>query len=138
MQHYLYRIRGSHPDPIGTGDSRSWFFYYKWPEESLVFLPDPHMGAYNVNAGDRLWIVMDDELIGTVPIHEVIVNNESMRHASQELWYDASQKQAISKKTSELFEAFAYGVVYGMKNLDVQRLNEDEVKKLEPLLEKST
>lgn len=138
MKHYIYRIQGGCPDPIGAGDSRSWFFYYKWPEDSLVFLPDPRMGAHDANAGDRLWVVIDDEIIGTVPIHEVIVENESMRHVSQELWYDASQKQVIKQNVSELFGGFACGVVYGMKNLGVQRLNQVEVEKLVPLLVKST
>lgn len=95
MEHYIYLMRGDRPDPLGSGDTKSWFYYYKWPEEGEVFLPLKPPNA-DVKEGDRLWLFMDDALVGSVVVTRIDTTNETLSSASQELWFDAGAKQNMT------------------------------------------
>ena len=66
MADYLIAFDGNAPDPAGTGDTKSWFFYYKWrpDEEDEVFVPVGVDEFECAVAGDHLWFSMDGELVG--------------------------------------------------------------------------
>lgn len=97
MKHYIYTIRGTDPDPIGIGDSESWFRYYKWEVQGPVFIPVPGRYPLEPIEGDRIWVNVDENILGCVDVQAVEVINESTpQHRSLELWFDADKKTVFS------------------------------------------
>jgi len=92
-RHYLYAMNGDDPDPNRRGDTRSWFYYYKWPSScdprglGEVWVPksagDELVG---VQPGDVLWFSMDRCVLGGAVVTQVYTDAYNQR---QEVWYNA-------------------------------------------------
>lgn len=53
-RHFLYVMDPSAKAPAGTGDTQSWFHFYKWKVEGEVFVPRARP-YYPAQIGDFLW-----------------------------------------------------------------------------------
>ena len=94
MKHLIYLMDGQSKAPMGDGDFKSWFYYYKWEvaEETWV----PWELPYAVEAGDVLWFCMDGVITGCVLVSKV---QEDPLNKRWEIWYDA---QKICKVVSHV------------------------------------
>lgn len=90
MRHHLYLMTSDAPAPAGDGDTRSWFFFYKWNADGELYVPQ-RMPFLDVAAGDMVWFVMDGCVLGGAPVIRV---EEEMRH--QEIWYAGDAVRAFS------------------------------------------
>jgi hypothetical protein len=72
MNHFYLPLQSSDPDPVKTGDTLSWFRYYKWCNEGETFIRLNKEYA-DIKAGDYLWFSMDRDLFGGVRIKEAEV-----------------------------------------------------------------
>lgn len=85
MRHFVYAMNGKDPAPAAGGDTKSWFFFYKWDVGGLAFVPlAPAQEVELPTAGDLLWFVMDQNPLGYVPVEEVI----AIDGGGHELHYD--------------------------------------------------
>lgn len=82
-RHFVYRLIGDEPDPIGAGDTRSWFYYYKVDQDGEVWLA--WMEEVAPSAGDWLWILLDGLLVGVAKILRMMDDPLNNR---KEVWYD--------------------------------------------------
>jgi hypothetical protein len=89
MKQYAYCMIGDAPDPIGSGDTKSWFLHYKWrlDEKDEVFLPVPKDTFPDIEEGDDLWFLMDEEILGHAPVLRVCMDWANER---KEIWFDTS------------------------------------------------
>lgn len=90
MRHHLYLMKSDAPAPAGDGDTRSWFFFYKWNADGEMYVPQ-RAPFLEVEAGDMVWFVMDDAVLGGAPILRV---EEEMR--CQEIWYRGEAVRAFT------------------------------------------
>lgn len=83
MRHHLYRLTGSDPAPASGGDTRSWFYFYKWDVDGESFLlSTPETSS--AEPGDWLWVVLDQQLVGVVQVTDV---REDLQSGQQELYF---------------------------------------------------
>lgn len=82
----FYRMESAARDPRGTGDTRSWFFYYKWRAGSTWVAAPP--GYADADVGDLLYFIMDDQLIGAADITAMAPSNSQ---GERELHYDSDK-----------------------------------------------
>jgi hypothetical protein len=75
VRHFAYNLKSGAPAPAGGGETRGWFFFYKWHAEGEGFLqvasPGSRTAALGASAGDRVWFVLDGAVIGRVVIASV-------------------------------------------------------------------
>lgn len=89
MRHFIYEINGDAPAPQGVGDSRTWFYFYKFHpglEYEEVYVPMPY-GNYP-ERGDMLWFCLDRWFVGAVPILRV---DDDHINGRLEIWYKSSE-----------------------------------------------
>lgn len=76
MNHFIYSMNASDPAPASGGDTKSWFFYYKWDVDDFAYVPvdeeDFHGYELQGNGKDLLWFVMDKMVLGVVCISSVM------------------------------------------------------------------
>jgi hypothetical protein len=92
MQHYIFAMRAGDPDPVGRGDIKSWFEYYKMGNGPGTFVPFPAGSIAQEDlpsAGDTLWFAMDGFLIGVTKITGVLEG--SLMSDKLEVYYDSDQ-----------------------------------------------
>lgn len=74
MNHFIYAMNSSDPAPAAGGDTKSWFYFYKWDVGGFAFVPlseDDAVG-YVPTSKDRLWFVMDGRILGCVEVHSFL------------------------------------------------------------------
>jgi hypothetical protein len=79
-------MRGEDPAPVGDGDTRSWFRYYKWEVEGENFVPKKYP-FLEAEGGDFVWFVMDGKLWGGAPV--LRATTPPLQVQRQEIWYNA-------------------------------------------------
>ncbi len=74
MNHFLYAMTSTAPAPAAGGDTKSWFYYYKWDVEGLAFVPvaEELLDADEPAHIDTLWFVMDGVPLGCCPVHSIM------------------------------------------------------------------
>lgn len=76
MSHFIYAMRAEDPAPATGGDTKSWFYYYKWDVDDFAYVPvdEAAMLGFDpkLDGTDVLWFVMDGALLGCVTIHAVM------------------------------------------------------------------
>lgn len=84
--HAIYNMVGTDLDPVGSGDIRSWFRFYKWGKgKGQVYVP-LEVGLEELpGIGDDLWFVMDGIILGYAPI---LVISTTLSSGRTEVWYD--------------------------------------------------
>lgn len=86
MKNYIYAASSGKPAPMAGGDEVSWLKYYKLdPEVGLTWVP---VAEGLVEAGDRLWFVLDGWVTAYVTID--YVTDDAMNSRS-EAHYDAAK-----------------------------------------------
>ncbi len=93
MNHFIYSMVAADKAPAAGGDTKSWFYYYKWDVDDRAYVPAPE-GALDVDeppAGMTLWFVMDTKLIGYVPVLKVL----PAFSGGIELHYDTREIQVV-------------------------------------------
>lgn len=68
-RHLLIKMRGKDPDPCKTGDTKSWFYFYKWNVSGEAFFPVKE--EPEVTSGDMVWFCLDGVVLGCALIHRV-------------------------------------------------------------------
>ena len=91
MKNVMYVMRGADPDPRNTGDTKSWFFYYKW-RAGETWVP-AREGCLDAEVGDRLIFEMDGARVGEVVITEVVERNW---RGEKELHFDSDQINEVA------------------------------------------
>lgn len=86
MKHFLYVMKSEDPAPAGGGDTRSWFYYYKLNAGPDVFVPFPEHVGTSPAAGDTLWLIMNNRIVGFTPITRVSADPINDR---VEVFYDS-------------------------------------------------
>lgn len=98
MNHYVLTMRSDAVSPAG-GDTKSWFYYYKvGADETFVGIPDTDAGWPMITepqAQDRLWFMMDGEILFTCLLIEAV--HEEL-HARWELRYNSNELQPVNQK----------------------------------------
>jgi hypothetical protein len=81
MRHWIKKLIGSDPDPIHSGDMRSWFFHYKWrPEDDdETWYPLGEDEFPEIGGGDVLWFCLDGTVIGSVRVIHVFIDDMNDR-----------------------------------------------------------
>lgn len=95
---FLKKLYGSEPDPMKTGDTKSWFLFYKWMVEGETHFDvtenEKHSLYRDLKEGDRLWFEMDGWLLGYV---EVIRVMEDPTRDVWEIWYNGEACHKFDK-----------------------------------------
>lgn len=111
MKDVLYIRKGSDKAPQGGGDTRSWLFYYKLRagEDSELSVPGPDRDYDKTTevkdepeAGDRLWFILDELIVGVVPVLRVMFDDLNNRN---EYWYNGIDLYEISITLNETTRA---------------------------------
>ena len=98
--------------PVGTGDTRSWFYHYKVGIGGEVFVPVFSGEADEMGETNLLWFVMDGVVIGYVPLRRQVMDNFNGR---LELWFNSDEYTDIADFDEE-FPAY----LLLMKHQDLQ------------------
>ena len=93
MAHFLYKMSSTAPAPAGDGDTKSWFFHYKWCVEGEVYVP-VRRPFLPVEVGDYLWFCLDGVVFGGARILRV---EEEQSQGRQELWYADITSQQLEQ-----------------------------------------
>jgi hypothetical protein len=109
MKNYVINMDGAAPDPISSGDTKSWFFHYKWngvgEEDNEVFFPIEKGVLPDVGEGDVLWFVLDGVMIGCALVIRVMQDYTNDR---EELWYNTKDCKASNQS---MYTKIATGLV---------------------------
>lgn len=104
MNHFIYAMTSTDRAPATGGDTKSWFEYYKWDVDDFAYVPvgEDVLPDYELNAVDLLWFVMDGDILGCVPVQNIIPSLQG----SVELHYHTQDIQvgptgALAFKTHE-------------------------------------
>jgi hypothetical protein len=92
MQHYIFAMRAGEPAPVGRGDTKSWFEFYKVGNGPHVFVPFPPESVAeeeHPTLGDTLWFAMDGFLTGVTKVTSVQAG--SLLSAALEVYYDSDK-----------------------------------------------
>lgn len=81
-----YKMRAEDPDPRNSGDTHSWFFFYKW-RAGETWVPAKE-GCEHGQVGDVLVFEMDGVEIGGALIMNVVERN---LEGEKELHFDSDQ-----------------------------------------------
>jgi len=90
MNHFIYSMNSVDPAPATGGDTKSWFFYYKWDVDGMAYVPVPEddFEGYELGGGrDLLWFLMDKMVLGFVPIVSIMPSLDG----KVELHYDTRE-----------------------------------------------
>jgi len=85
MSHVIYRMKGDDPAPQAGGDTKSWFYYYKWNTEEPVFVP-VDLG-FRVTLGDFIWFILDGIVLGYARVSLVQLDESRDR---KEVWFHSA------------------------------------------------
>lgn len=123
MKHFVFTMAGQDTAPAGGGTTEGWLFHYKWDVDGETFVPVPETLAEEVPvAGDLLWFVLDDRVIGYVPVlrtaEDPINNNIEVYYDTRKL-HDAKRQQQIRTKQKMGLVTDASGIAF----FDTLRLN---------------
>lgn len=125
MKHFVFTMQGQAVAPAGGGTTEGWFFYYKWDVDEETFVPVPDtLSADTLVADDLLWFVLDDRVIGYVP---VLRTAEDAINDKIEIYYD-TRKVHDATKQRQIHTKQPMGVVTdasGTAFFDTLRLNFD-------------
>jgi hypothetical protein len=87
MNKYVcYKMRSDDPDPRNSGDTKSWFRFYKWRAGS-TWVPAKE-GCLDAEKNDQLWFSIDGVWIGAVVITDVVEHN---LQGERELHFDSDE-----------------------------------------------
>ena len=92
MKHLIYNMRSSDPPPSGYGDTKGWFYYYKWKVDEEVYVP--WSLELTPEAGDVLWFAMNGVVLGCTIVLRVLTDDLNGR---LEVWYLGSQIYEVNK-----------------------------------------
>lgn len=95
MNTYVYSMKSDDPAPATGGDTRSWFYYYKWDVGGDAYVPFPQESLANSEepqAGDLLWFFMDGKPLGYVHVDFV---SSGFSTDAVELHYDTDKIQKL-------------------------------------------
>ena len=106
MKHICYRMTGTDKAPVGDGDTKSWFEYYKWNAEGEQYVPVKYPFFEGVEPGDFIWFHMDGFFWGGAPV--VRVETPSLPVQTQEVWFDADQMLQVAVRTEPVFDVGRY------------------------------
>jgi hypothetical protein len=86
MKNYVISMNGEASDPLNMGDTKSWFFAYKWrlDEDDEVFFPVRKGELPDIAEGDTIWFLMDEQLIGCATVLRIMPSTLS---SDEEIWY---------------------------------------------------
>ena len=88
---YLMRMYANQRDPQNSGDTHSWFHFYKWMVEGEVHfdISEEQKNHFyrDIKEGDRLWFFFSDaqRLVGYVTVLRVM---EDPTRDMWEIWYN--------------------------------------------------
>jgi hypothetical protein len=88
--HYVIPMRSTEKDPTNNKDMATWFYFYKWApgEEDQRFFPvSEAVLPTTPQEGDTLWFIMDERVVGKVPVLYSILDESNCR---LEIWYDCA------------------------------------------------
>lgn len=71
MNHFIYAMNSEDPAPATGGDTKSWFFHYKWDVDDFTYVPVSEHLLIGEDP-DVLWFIMDKVLLGCVHVHAMI------------------------------------------------------------------
>lgn len=107
---YVVRMYRTERDPVNSVDMKSWFLFYKWMVEGEVHYDISNTAKENLylqlETGDRLWFLMDFELIGYVDVLRI---QEDPTRDVWEIWYDGSKCHKF--KNDILVETASFGTI---------------------------
>jgi hypothetical protein len=84
--HAIYKMVGTDLDPVGAGDTKSWFHFYKWGKgKGDTYVPLDVSIEELPGVGDILWFVLDDIVQGYVTVTSV---STTLSTGRTEVWYD--------------------------------------------------
>lgn len=112
---YLARMYSTDPDPVRSGDTKSWFFFYRWMVEGETHFDVPEDNKHlfkDIKEGDRLWFYFTDiqHLVGYV---EVLRVQEDPTRDVWEFWYDGTRCHKFNPllDSHDMSESLAVGTV---------------------------
>jgi hypothetical protein len=90
-------MKSADKPPAGGGTTKGWFEYYKWDVDGEAFVPVPEDVAGGApEVGDTLWFLMDNQLLGCVPVLSVSADE---LNSQLEIHYDTRQLQDFEQQT---------------------------------------
>lgn len=97
MAHFVYAMQSLSKPPVGDGTTQGWFTYYKWDVDGETYVPVPaDVPGGAPEEGDTLWFLMDNRLMGCVPVLRVM---EDAMNGGLELHYDTRQLRDFGDQT---------------------------------------
>lgn len=111
MKHFVFAMNGKAPAPASGGKTEAWFMFYKWDVDGEAYVPFPDYALpqdVTFDEGDVLWFIMDERVIGCVPILRVA---DSSSHDVVEVYYDTRQIQRAPFQNLTHRSAAATGLV---------------------------
>lgn len=99
-----YKMRAEDPDPRNSGDTHSWFFFYKW-RAGDTWVPAKD-GCMDAVVGDHLVFEMDGQHIGYAAITNIVERN---LNDEKELHFNSDEivvptLELVFKRLSEIAE----------------------------------
>lgn len=110
MPHFVFSMKGQDRAPAAGVSTRDWFYTYKWETDDETFVPivlDDMAEVTEPDVGDTLWFVMDEQVLGHVPVLRVVPNVMS---DNVEIWYD-SRAVVVAKGCNHIKTAHKTGRV---------------------------
>ncbi len=100
MNHFIYSMVATDKAPAAGGDTKSWFYYYKWDVGGLAYVPVPEelLADYEEVPVDTLRFVMDTKLLGCVCVAEIL----PAFSGGVELHYDTNMIQVQPEAAPEI------------------------------------
>lgn len=83
MRNWMYAMVSRAPDPINSGDTKSWFEFYKM-DAGVTCVP---VDREDIKEGDVIWFLMDGKCVGGGEVSQVSYN---IHIGKYEAYYDSS------------------------------------------------
>lgn len=96
MHHYIYAMHSNGVPPVGDGNIKAWFEYYKLgngPGTSIPFFEKDMPEEERAAAGDYLWFSMDNVLVGVCRVTGIEPDPLNKR---VDVFYDSSKVVPLS------------------------------------------